>query len=143
LHIGERPRLQVSALGLGIRRTDASDPQAVKVTLDNGVLTLSGERRQEHAAISHGTENALQQERRERLHGRFYRRFILPDTADAENVSATGRNGVLEVSIREHPKAQQSGSLLSNLTKFAARTATPPCGECSVGQFELIRAAVR
>ena len=82
------------------------DPQAVEVTLDNGVLTLSGERRQEHAAISRGTENALQQERRERLHGRFYRRFILPDTADAENVSATGRNGVLEVSIRKHPKAQ-------------------------------------
>ncbi len=82
------------------------DPQAVEVTLDNGVLTLSGERRQEHAAISRDTENALQQERRERLHGRFYRRFILPDTADAENVSATGRNGVLEVSIRKHPKAQ-------------------------------------
>jgi HSP20 family protein len=82
------------------------DPQAVEVTLDGGVLTLSGERRQEHAAISSGTESALQQERRERLHGRFYRRFILPDTADAENVSATGRNGVLEVSIRKHPKAQ-------------------------------------
>jgi HSP20 family protein len=82
------------------------DSQAVEVTLDNGVLTLSGERRQEDAVISSGTENALQQERRERLHGRFYRRFILPDTADAENVSATGRNGVLEVSIRNHPKAQ-------------------------------------
>ena len=82
------------------------DPQAVEVTLDNGVLTLSGERRQEHAARSSDTENTLQQERRERLHGRFYRRFILPDTADAENVSATGRNGVLEISIRKHPKAQ-------------------------------------
>jgi HSP20 family protein len=82
------------------------EPQAVEVTLDNGVLTLSGERRQEHAASSNGVENGLQQERRERVQGRFYRRFILPDTADAENVSAAGRNGVLAVSIRKHPKSQ-------------------------------------
>ncbi len=80
------------------------DPKAVEITLDNGVLTLSGERRPEHAAEN--GDNALQQERRERLLGSFHRRFILPDTADAENVSATGRNGVLEVSIRKHPKAQ-------------------------------------
>ncbi len=82
------------------------DPRAVEVTLDNGMLTLSGERRQEQAASSGGAENALQQERRERHQGGFYRRFILPDTADAENVSASGRNGVLEISIRKHPKAQ-------------------------------------
>jgi HSP20 family protein len=82
------------------------DPQAVEVTLDNGVLSLSGERRQERAASSSGAENALQQERRERVQGRFYRRFILPDTADTEHVSATGRNGVLEISILKHPKAQ-------------------------------------
>ena len=82
------------------------EPPAVEITLDNGVLTLSGERRPEHAASSNGAGNVLQQERRERLQGRFHRRFILPDTADAENVSATGRNGVLAVSIRKHPKAQ-------------------------------------
>jgi HSP20 family protein len=82
------------------------DTQAVEITLDNGILTLSGERRQEHAASGNGVENVLQQERRERLQGRFYRRFILPDTADAENVSATGRNGVLGVSIRKHARAQ-------------------------------------
>ena len=32
------------------------DSQAVEVTLDNGVLTLSGERRQEHAVTSSGTK---------------------------------------------------------------------------------------
>lgn len=82
------------------------DSQAVEITLDNGVLTLSGERRQEHNAEANSAENTIQQERRERQQGRFYRRFILPDTADAENVSARGRNGVLEVAIRKHPKAQ-------------------------------------
>jgi len=81
------------------------DPQAVEITLDNGVLSLSGERHDEKSA--HGTqENGLQQQRTERRMGRFYRRFILPDTADAENVKATGRNGVLDISIAKHAKAQ-------------------------------------
>ena len=79
--------------------------QAVEITLDNGVLSLSGERHDEKSA--HGTqENGLQQQRTERRMGRFYRRFILPDTADAENVKATGRNGVLDISIAKHAKAQ-------------------------------------
>ncbi|GMQ77488.1 MAG: hypothetical protein BMS9Abin01_2843 [Gammaproteobacteria bacterium] len=35
----------------------------------------------------------------ERLHGSFYRRFGLADTADADKISAKGKNGVLEVVI--------------------------------------------
>src|SRR3982074_994113 len=31
--------------------------------------------------------------------GRFHRRFTLPDTVDTDDVSVTGRNGVLEISI--------------------------------------------
>jgi HSP20 family protein len=78
------------------------DPKEVEITLDNGVLTLSGERRQEPQA----SEGAVQQERCERRQGRFHRRFILPDTADAENVEAAGRNGVLAIRIKKHAKAQ-------------------------------------
>ncbi|HTV76981.1 MAG TPA: Hsp20/alpha crystallin family protein [Steroidobacteraceae bacterium] len=78
------------------------EPNSVEITLDNGVLSLAGERRHEKAA----TQDSPQQQRFERQQGRFYRRFILPDTADAENVRATGRNGVLEISIAKHPKAQ-------------------------------------
>jgi HSP20 family protein len=83
------------------------EPQGVEITLDNGVLTLSGERREE-LTTSHASEadTAIQQERRERRQGRFYRRFILPDTADAENVKASGRHGVLEISIKKHARAQ-------------------------------------
>jgi HSP20 family protein len=80
------------------------DPQAVEITLDNGVLTVSGQRQEERQAG--GNDSAPQQQRRERRQGRFYRRFILPDTADAEKVDATGRNGVLEIKIAKHPKAQ-------------------------------------
>jgi HSP20 family protein len=81
------------------------DPKAVDITLDNGVLTLAGERRDEKQASGNSPEDP-QQQRRERRQGRFYRRFILPDTADAENVNAVGRNGVLEISIAKHARAQ-------------------------------------
>jgi HSP20 family protein len=77
----------------------------VEITLDDGVLTVSGNRTEESAVGSNGVEQP-QQQRIERRLGRFYRRFILPDTADAENVNASGRNGVLEIVIPKQPKAQ-------------------------------------
>jgi HSP20 family protein len=83
------------------------DPKDVEITLDAGVLTVSGVRSEENAvgANSNGGEQP-QQQRLERRLGRFHRRFILPDTADADNVNATGRNGVLEIVIQKQPKAQ-------------------------------------
>jgi HSP20 family protein len=81
------------------------DPKAVEITLDNGVLTIAGERRDERRAGANGAD-APQHQRMERRLGRFYRRFILPDTADTENVNAAGRNGVLEISIAKHAKSQ-------------------------------------
>jgi HSP20 family protein len=81
------------------------DPKQVEITLDNGVLTLTGERQEELSVQSDG-QNELQQQRRERRLGRFHRRFILPDTADAEKVTASGNHGVLEIRIPKHAKAQ-------------------------------------
>jgi HSP20 family protein len=81
------------------------DSKDVEITLDNGVLTVSGTRTEEKALGSNGAEQP-QQQRIERRLGRFHRRFILPDTADAENVNASGRNGVLEIVIPKQPKAQ-------------------------------------
>lgn len=81
------------------------DPKDVEITLDNGVLSVSGHREAENAVSAMGSEQP-QQERIERQLGRFHRRFILPDTADAENVNASGRNGVLEIVIPKQPRAQ-------------------------------------
>jgi HSP20 family protein len=81
------------------------DPKQVEITLDNSVLTLSGARRDEQSVEESG-QGEVQQQRTERRLGRFHRRFILPDTADAEKVTATGRNGVLAISIAKHAKAQ-------------------------------------
>ena len=76
------------------------DVSAIDITLDQGVLTISGQREQE------ATEAGAERTRVERPQGRFHRRFTLPDTVDAAAVRATGRNGILEVTIPKQPKAQ-------------------------------------
>ena|ERR1700733_4869932 len=80
------------------------DPKAVEITLDNDVLTLSGQR--SLTERSNGDDEQLLRQRSERGQGRFYRRFILPETVDTERVSAKGRNGVLELTIAKQAKAQ-------------------------------------
>ena len=76
------------------------DPASIDVTLDEGVLTLSGNRQAADEPVN------IERRRRERAAGRFRRRFTLPDTADAEAVTASGRLGVLEVHIPKRPQAQ-------------------------------------
>ena len=78
------------------------DPKAVEITLDNGVLSISGERQD----VTSGGNGEVLNRRGEREHGRFYRRFILPDTIDTDNVNAKGQDGVLEISIQKQAKAQ-------------------------------------
>ncbi|MEX0707057.1 MAG: Hsp20/alpha crystallin family protein [Woeseia sp.] len=78
------------------------DPKDVEITLDSGVLTIAGERN----VMKHADNENMIQRRTERARGRFYRRFILPDTVDADNVKASDRNGVLEISIPKQAKAQ-------------------------------------
>jgi HSP20 family protein len=64
------------------------------------LLSVSGQRSKD--AVSKDVERS----RTERPHGRFHRRFTLPDTADAAGVRATGRNGIVEVTIPKQAKAQ-------------------------------------
>ncbi len=73
---------------------------SIDITLDRGVLTVSGERPAEMTA------KEVERSRRERVSGRFHRRFTLPDTVDAAAVHATGRDGVLEVTIPKQAKAK-------------------------------------
>lgn len=78
------------------------DPNDVELTLEGDVLTICGERFMQ--ATKEG--EAVIRRRTERGSGRFYRRFILPDSVDAENVKASDRHGVLEISIPKQAKAQ-------------------------------------
>ena len=74
------------------------DPADIEVSMDAGVLSIAGQRAQESRSEDAGLQ------RMERVSGRFFRRFSLPDTADAEHVKAQCRNGILEVSIPKLPE---------------------------------------
>lgn len=76
------------------------DPAGIEVTLEQGVLTLSGSREQ---AVE---QAGIERKRSERASGKFLRRFVLPDTADSDAVSASGRHGVLQVVIPKRAQAQ-------------------------------------
>ena len=77
------------------------DPKDIEVTMENGVLTIKGERKLE---TEDEGDNGYR--RVERVYGSFYRRFTLPDTADAEAISASGNHGVLEVVIPKRAALQ-------------------------------------
>ena len=72
---------------------------AVKVTVENGVLTIQGERRQEQA------EGGRKHHRIERSYGRFVRSFTLPDTVDEGKVRAEYADGMLHLYL---PKAEKA-----------------------------------
>ena len=75
------------------------EPKDIDVSLEDGVLTVKGERKAETKDESEGYT------RTERTYGSFYRRFTLPDTADAENISAKTEHGVLKLYIPKKEKA--------------------------------------
>ena len=79
------------------------NPNSVELTLERGVLTLAGERGAPSPTQQQGEEPQYQ--RTERGHGRFYRRFVLPETVDSEKVNATGKDGVLTISVPKQAKA--------------------------------------
>jgi HSP20 family protein len=76
------------------------EPAEIEVSMDAGVLSVSGERRSETTDESDGLKRV------ERISGKFYRRFSLPETADAEGIAAKSNNGILEVTIPKLPEVQ-------------------------------------
>ncbi len=76
---------------------------AVEITLEEGVLTVKGERKTETEVTGEGYR------RRERSYGTFLRQFTLPDTVDAGNISASAEDGVLKITIpkQEKPEARK------------------------------------
>ena len=76
------------------------DPKDIEIHMENGVLTIRGERKHESSTDKAGYTRV------ERSHGVFYRRFALPDTADAQGITASGRHGVLEIAIPKRPEVK-------------------------------------
>lgn len=69
------------------------DPKDIEVSMDNGVLSIKGERKSEAKEEMEGYTRV------ERSHGSFYRRFSLPESADPENISAKSNKGVLQIRV--------------------------------------------
>lgn len=69
------------------------NPDDIEVHMEKGILSIKGERESETKDEKEGYK------RIERQHGVFYRRFSLPDTANADKISAKSHNGVLEITI--------------------------------------------
>jgi HSP20 family protein len=72
----------------------------VNVTVESGTLTISGERKAEKE------QKGRKFHRVERFYGRFERSFTIPDDAEADNVKAEFKDGVLRVHLAKSEKAR-------------------------------------
>lgn len=71
------------------------------VRMDNHTLTIQGKREFEKKEEK---KNLI---RTERFEGEFYRQFTLPETADAEKISASCKDGVLMITIPKYTKGKK------------------------------------
>jgi len=76
-------------------------PEDVKIEVEDNVLTVSGEHREETE------EKEEHYVRRERRFGSFSRSMVLPQGVTAEDIEATTEDGVLEVTIPAPKEAER------------------------------------
>ena len=97
LNVGGTPdSVEVYAFAPGL------DPKTLDVTIERGVLSLSGERQSDLPAED--TKSSIHIN--ERFDGRFRRAVSLSDDVDPENVTANYNDGVLHISIKRRASAQ-------------------------------------
>jgi HSP20 family protein len=73
----------------------------VNITVQDGVLTLSGERKQEKR------EENEKVHRVERFYGSFARRFALPENADEQGINAECRDGIIAIHIPKQKEVER------------------------------------
>ncbi|MGF1510961.1 MAG: Hsp20/alpha crystallin family protein [Myxococcota bacterium] len=81
----------------------------VNVALEDGVLRISGERKEEKE------ETKAKIHRRELFHGSFARSFTMPSDADQEHIKASFKDGILHVQIGKS-KSKASKSVQINVS---------------------------
>jgi HSP20 family protein len=97
MNIGATPHsLEIYAFVPGL------DPDKIELTVEPGVLTLSGERADTLATNRQEATVHLH----ERFAGGFKRVISLPDDIDPDGVSAQVRDGMLHISIKRRHEAQ-------------------------------------
>ena len=101
INVGNTPgSVEIYAFAPGL------DPAKIDVTIDRGVLTLSGERPSSLPPADGSRERRLTVYSRERPTGSFKRAISLPDDADPARVNASYRDGVLHISVARRDEAQ-------------------------------------
>ena len=101
VNVGSTPdAIEILALAPGI------EPSALQITIDKGLLVISGERADE-ADASAGDNSAVYAQ--ERFKGAFRRVISLPDDVDPTKIDASCRDGMLRVTVarREASKPRQ------------------------------------
>lgn len=99
INVGSTPEaIEVLALAPGI------DPAALQLTVDRGLLVITGERKDNRSADDKVAVYAT-----ERYKGAFRRVISLPEDADPANINASYRDGLLRVTVarRESSKPRQ------------------------------------
>ena len=74
----------------------------IEIDVENNVLTLRGEKREERTEGENGKYHLA-----ERRYGTFTRSFVLPRDVDADNISASFSDGVLTVTIPKSERARR------------------------------------
>ncbi|HEY3743855.1 MAG TPA: Hsp20/alpha crystallin family protein [Bryobacteraceae bacterium] len=77
------------------------DEKDIDIQIENGTLTLKGERKFEKDETGKGGYHRI-----ERSYGTFARSFTLSDTIDAEKVAAEFKNGVLTITLPKKEAAK-------------------------------------
>jgi len=96
--IREAPNsLVISAELPGVKKED------INITLQNGVLNISGERKEEKK------EDTDKYHRQERFYGSFSRSITVPSNVTEDQIKAKFDNGVLEVEIPKIEKKEEEG----------------------------------
>ena len=97
LNVGTTPdAIEVMALAPGL------DPAAIQLSIDRGLLIISGERKSQVPETGDATSVYAQ----ERFTGAFRRVVSLPDDADPAKVDASYRDGVLRITISKRESSR-------------------------------------
>ena len=76
-------------------------PEDIKVSVENRILTISGERKFEGESDRDGYHRV------ERFYGTFSRSFALPAEVKAEEIDAKHDNGVLTITVPRRPETKR------------------------------------
>ena len=106
--LGWMPAMEIIEKNGGLQLTaelPGVDTKDVDVTVENGILTIRGEKKEEHKEGEPDAKFYVW----ERSYGSFQRSFTLPRDVDAEKIAAKFENGVLTLNLPKTEKAKAQG----------------------------------